>query len=84
MPTVLIADDERNIRATIARALRLEGYAIALCVFGRASAGMVKDRKAAGHGLQNHVGAGLSFGRKEQRIAEIMTEIKRVLAEPLG
>src|SRR3989442_762211 len=27
MPTVLIADDERNIRATIARALRLEGYA---------------------------------------------------------
>src|SRR5436309_147617 len=27
MPTILIVDDERNIRATIARALRLEGYA---------------------------------------------------------
>jgi len=27
MPTVLIADDEKNIRATLARSLRLEGYA---------------------------------------------------------
>ncbi|HZN04268.1 MAG TPA: response regulator, partial [Candidatus Polarisedimenticolia bacterium] len=27
MPTILIADDEKNIRATLARALRLEGYA---------------------------------------------------------
>jgi DNA-binding NtrC family response regulator len=27
MPTILIADDERNIRGTLARALRLEGYA---------------------------------------------------------
>jgi len=27
MPTILIADDERNIRATLARSLRLEGYA---------------------------------------------------------
>ena len=26
MPTVLIVDDERNIRATIARGLRLEGF----------------------------------------------------------
>jgi DNA-binding NtrC family response regulator len=26
MPTILIADDEKNIRATLARALRLEGY----------------------------------------------------------
>ena len=26
MPTVLIVDDERNIRATVARGLRLEGY----------------------------------------------------------
>jgi len=27
MPTILIADDEKNIRATLARALALEGYA---------------------------------------------------------
>jgi DNA-binding NtrC family response regulator len=27
MPTILIADDEKNIRGTLARALRLEGYA---------------------------------------------------------
>jgi DNA-binding NtrC family response regulator len=27
MPTILIADDEKNIRATLARSLRLEGYA---------------------------------------------------------
>jgi DNA-binding NtrC family response regulator len=27
MPTILIADDEKNIRQTLARALRLEGYA---------------------------------------------------------
>jgi DNA-binding NtrC family response regulator len=27
MPTILIADDEKNIRATLTRALRLEGYA---------------------------------------------------------
>jgi DNA-binding NtrC family response regulator len=26
MPTILIADDEKNIRSTLARALRLEGY----------------------------------------------------------
>ena len=26
MPTVLIVDDEKNIRATLARGLRLEGY----------------------------------------------------------
>ena len=26
MPTVLIVDDERNIRATLARGLRLDGY----------------------------------------------------------
>src|SRR5262249_19595355 len=26
MPTILIVDDEKNIRATVARALRLEGY----------------------------------------------------------
>src|SRR2546425_5549778 len=27
MPTILIADDEKNIRSTLARSLRLEGYA---------------------------------------------------------
>ena len=27
MPTVLIVDDEKNIRATLSRALKLEGYA---------------------------------------------------------
>src|SRR5262245_16174374 len=27
MPTILITDDEKNIRSTLARALRLEGYA---------------------------------------------------------
>ncbi|HET8948223.1 MAG TPA: response regulator, partial [Candidatus Polarisedimenticolia bacterium] len=26
MPTILIADDEKNIRATLARALKLEGF----------------------------------------------------------
>jgi len=29
MPTILIADDEKNIRATLVRSLRLEGYATA-------------------------------------------------------
>ena len=28
MPTILIADDEKNIRATLARALTLEGHAV--------------------------------------------------------
>src|SRR5881397_1446224 len=27
MPTILIVDDEKNIRATLARSLRLDGYA---------------------------------------------------------
>jgi len=37
MPTVLIVDDEKNIRATLARGLRLEGYRTEEAQNGRAA-----------------------------------------------
>src|SRR5690349_3470234 len=46
MPTVLIVDDEKNIRATLARGLRLEGYRTAEAADGRAALTLLEDAGA--------------------------------------
>src|SRR5262245_52724393 len=43
MPTVLIADDEKNIRATLARGLRLEGYRALEAGNGREALAALED-----------------------------------------
>ena len=43
MPTVLIVDDEKNIRATLARGLRLEGYRTEEAANGRAALELVDE-----------------------------------------
>jgi DNA-binding NtrC family response regulator len=46
MPTVLIVDDEKNIRATLARGLRLEGYRTAEAADGREALSLLENAGA--------------------------------------
>ena len=43
MPTILIVDDEKNIRATLARGLRLEGYRTSEAANGRDALSVIED-----------------------------------------
>ncbi len=45
MPTVLIVDDEKNIRATLARSLRLEGYATLEAANGAEALDRLRDEE---------------------------------------
>ena len=46
MPTVLIVDDEKNIRATLARGLRLEGYRTSEASDGREALALLENEGA--------------------------------------